>query len=452
MYNTLCIVLIVYATFAYSVTMTIQTNLNLQMQELSIADEDFINNCDYLQTDNDLDHTLGVSDDLNIIQLNIRGLIGKQQTLIQETASKNDNKKVDIYILCETWLTEHNHGMINIPNYLYIGKHRKNKRGGGVSILIHNSLTFKERPDIALPNTSDLETMFVEIKTNKGSLIVGSMYRPPHTYEKQFVTDYGLLLKQLKMEKRTDILIGMDHNMDLLKMSKHKQTQSFLDMNLDEDLLPAITKPTRITGHSSTLLDNIFISRRLQSSFISGIITTDLSDHLPTLVCLKDLRHETRTQKTIKYRSINKESIQKMNDELNSYNWMELLCNSNTEDAFNIFHNVLVESFNTCMPEKTKRVKNKTYMHEPWITKGIMRSMTKLKQLYIKMLKNKENTTDIEKYKNYRRILQQVKRKTKMHYYRSKCKEFKNDTRKLWSVINTITGRTKKKGNYYRES
>ena len=192
MYNTLCIALIiVYATYAYTVTMTIQTNLNLQMQELSIADKDFIDNCDYLQTDNDSDHTLGVSNDLNIIQLNIR----------------NPNKKVDIYILCETWLNEHNHGMINIPNYSYTGKHRKNKRGGGVGILIHNSLTFKERPDIALPSTSDLETTFVEIKTSKGSLIIGSMYRPPHTKEKQFVTDYGLLLKQLKMESRKDILV-----------------------------------------------------------------------------------------------------------------------------------------------------------------------------------------------------------------------------------------------------
>ena len=197
MYNILCIVLIVYATFAYAVTvtMTSQTNLNPHMQELSIDDENLIDNCDYLETENDLDHTLGVSDELNIIQLNIRGLIGKQQNLIQETTTNNGNKKVDIYILCETWLTEHNHGMINIPNYLYIGKHRKNKRGGGVGILIHNSLTFKERPDITIPTTSDLETMFVDIKTNRGNLIVGSMYRPPHTNEKQFVTDHGLLLK-----------------------------------------------------------------------------------------------------------------------------------------------------------------------------------------------------------------------------------------------------------------
>ena len=87
MYNILCIVLIVYATCAYviTVTKTSQTNLNPYMQELSTDDEDLIDNCDYLETENDLDHTLGVSDDLNIIQLNIRGLIGKQKNLIQET-------------------------------------------------------------------------------------------------------------------------------------------------------------------------------------------------------------------------------------------------------------------------------------------------------------------------------------------------------------------------------
>ena len=321
MYNILLTLLIIaHAIYACTITMTNQTNLDLQMQKLSIVDKDFFDNCNYLETDNDLDHTLGVSDDLNIIQLNIRGLIGKQQALIQETAPKNPNKKVDIYILCETWLNEHTNSMINIPNYSYIGKHRKNKKGGGVGILIHDTLTSKERSDIVLPCTSDLETIFVEIKTSKGSLIIGSMYRPLHTKEKQFVTDYASLLTQLKREIGKDILIGMDHNMDLLKMAKHKHTQSFLDLNLEEDLLPTVTKPTRITRHSSTLLDNIFISRRLQCSFISGILTTDLSDHLPTLICLRNLRYETKIQKTIKYRSINNENIQSMNEELKSYN------------------------------------------------------------------------------------------------------------------------------------
>ena len=290
MYNILWLLLfIVNAIYACTVTMT---NMDLQMKKLSIVDKDFIDNCDYFETDNNLDHTLGLNDDLNIIQLNIRGLIGKQQTLIQETTSKNSNKKIDIYILCETWLNEHNNGRINVPNYSYIGKHRKNKKGGGVGILIHNTLTHKKRSDIALPNTSDLESIFVEIKTRKGTLIIGSMYKPPCTKEKQFLIDYDSLLKQLKRENEKDILIGMDHNMDLLKMPKHKHTQGFLDLNLEEDLLPTITKPTRITEHSSTLLDIIFISRRLQCSFTSGILTTDMSDHLPTLLCLRDLRKD----------------------------------------------------------------------------------------------------------------------------------------------------------------
>ena len=69
----------------------------------------------------------------------------------------------------------------------------------------------------------------------------------------------------------------------------------------------------------------------------------------------KKFRYETKIQKTIKYRSINNENIQSMNKELKSYNWMELLCNSDTEVAFNTFHNILVGAFNTSMPEKTKR-------------------------------------------------------------------------------------------------
>ena len=285
--------------------------------------------------------------------------------MIQETTPNNLNKKIDIYILCETWLNEHNNSMIKIPNYSYIGKHRKNKKGGGVGILIHNTLTYKERLDIQSSNTSYLESLFVEVKTRKGNLIIGSMYRPPHTNEKNFLSDYGLLLKQLKMEPKKDILIGMDHNMDLLKTSKHKHTQSFLDMNLDEDLLPTITKPTRISEHCATLLDNIFLSRRLQCLFVSGILLTDISDHLPVLVCLRDLRHETKVHKTLNYRVINDENIQDMNEELQTYNWNELLVGLNTNDSFNVFHDILVGAFNTHMPEKTKRISNKPCKHEP---------------------------------------------------------------------------------------
>ena len=59
------------------------------LKTLDITDEDFVDNCNYLDYETDLDSLLGSKDDLNIAQINIRGLIGKQSSLIQETTPDN---------------------------------------------------------------------------------------------------------------------------------------------------------------------------------------------------------------------------------------------------------------------------------------------------------------------------------------------------------------------------
>ena len=38
-------------------------------------------------------------------------------------------------------------------------------------------------------------------------------------------------------------------------------------------------------------------------------------------------------------------------------------------------------------------------------------------------------------------MLQKIKRKAKINHYQEKCLRYKNETRKLWDVINTITGK-----------
>ena len=45
-------------------------------------------------------------------------------------------------------------------------------------------------------------------------------------------------------------------------------------------LVPLITKPTRITAHSATLIDNIFTNNTNVLSK-NGLIISDLSDHFP---------------------------------------------------------------------------------------------------------------------------------------------------------------------------
>ena len=71
-----------------------------------------------------------------------------------------------------------------------------------------------------------------------------------------------------------------DFNVDLLQYDKHNATNNFIDQLYSLGLHPLITRPTRITSHSNTLIDNIFTTSL--SNIQSGLIINDISDHLPT--------------------------------------------------------------------------------------------------------------------------------------------------------------------------
>ena len=350
-----------------------------------------------------------------------------------------------MFILNETWITKSNEHLVNIPNYNYVGKHRTYKKGGGVGFLVHNELHYKTKTDIKLAYESDLEYHFIELKTKKRNMILGSMYRPPQSKEKAFLKDYEKLIGCIADLKDKDLVIGIDHNMDLLKASKHTNTQKFLDYNLGMNMLPVITKPTRITDTSATLIDNILISNKLQCDYEPGIIISDLSDHLPTALKLKNVKQDMRQTQTTTYRTITPETIKLLNEDLKEYQWEEILKPLGTDEAFNALQNVLKTHMDKHMPLKTKKRTNRQQMKEAWIIKGIEKSMKKQKQLYIRHISKNATENDHKKYKEYRGMLQRIKRNAKITHYQKKCIDFKNETKKLWEIINTMIGRTRSK-------
>ena len=91
------------------------------------------------------------------------------------------------------------------------------------------------------------------------------------------------------------ICILGDMNIDLLKHHTHHQTSRYLDMLYSHDLLPVITKPTWITSnHTATLIDHIYTNT--VNGLVSGILTIDISDHLPVFcmvaIKLKQQKHQ----------------------------------------------------------------------------------------------------------------------------------------------------------------
>ena len=89
------------------------------------------------------------------------------------------------------------------------------------------------------------------------------MYRPPNTNISDFLEIFRYQMNKINNTKR-ECIIGLDHNLDLLKQSRHPKTREFLECILDQNLLPTITKPTRISKTSATLIDNILLSKKLQ--------------------------------------------------------------------------------------------------------------------------------------------------------------------------------------------
>ena len=118
---------------------------------------------------------------------------------------------------------------------------------------------------------------------------MGSTYRPPNGKEGNFVNEISELNHKIKSEKK-EMILGMDHDLDLLKSSEHKMTQSFLNCLLEHDMLPTIMRPTRITHTTATLINNIFVSSKLYRDFESALILNDMSDHLPVLTLLKQTK------------------------------------------------------------------------------------------------------------------------------------------------------------------
>ena len=131
------------------------------------------------------------------------------------------------------------------------------------------------------------------------------------------------MLNILKLEKK-DIILGMDHNLDLLKSNNHPETQTFIDLNFDNNLFPCITRPTRITNTLATLIDNTFISENLHKSFDSCVLTHDISDHLPSLINIHNYTNKTSDFLEFESRSLTKEKILDIRTHLYNTDWSVL--------------------------------------------------------------------------------------------------------------------------------
>ena len=169
-------------------------------------------------------------------------------------------------------------------------------------------------------------------------------------------------------------------------------TQNFIELNLDSNLLPCITRPTRITKSN------------LQGKQDSKIIITDISDHFPSIVTISGNILEKKQKIEIISRKINDKTIQVITDVLAGHDWESDLCNEDVNSNFTLFHDRLLSTLNKMAPECKIKLTKKQSKREPWIGPSLLKCCTKQCKYFKQALKSKGDF-HWERYKEYKKYL-----------------------------------------------
>ena len=144
-----------------------------------------------------------------------------------------------------------------------------------------------------------MESTFIEILLpDKSNFIIGTVYKDPPMKQYSFNTSFSQLLQKIKRENKKTIITG-DFNLNLLNYAKNIGTFEFLESVFSSNFTPQINFPTRITGTSSTIIDNILINSQ-ENVYTSGNLTISISDHLPQFTIIENLLSYTLVKKDLK--------------------------------------------------------------------------------------------------------------------------------------------------------
>ena len=140
-------------------------------------------------------------------------------------------------------------------------------------------LDFVRRYDFEF-NVENCETCFIELisQDKNKNIIVGIIYRHPHNNFDDFFWSLQSVTETI-FKKYNLILLG-DTNIDVSVGTTVSQAKIYQDLPLGLDVKKLISRPTRNTSESETIMDYI-LTNLPYDLLISGIVLSDITDHLP---------------------------------------------------------------------------------------------------------------------------------------------------------------------------
>ena len=340
--------------------------------------------------------------------------------------------------------------MFKLPNYNFVYTCRKRGKGGGIGIYIHERHRFNIINDLSLFEDNLFESLTIKIDTDqKKSFNISCVYRPNTPIQGMstndqldyFIDKMSNLQATMSSYRGDSFIIG-DFNLDLLKFETHIKTNEFIENSLTNGFLPLITKPTRVTHASCTLIDNI-LSNTCNNTLESGVILNSISDHFPIFHVTCQTQKKEKPKSFIS-RDITTEKINQFNEMLSMNIWENVLNDLNPQSSFDKFYEEFDSAFNLYFPIREVRFNKNIHKIEGFMTGGLMISRLKKLELGSIFSKNKTEENNIA-YTTYRDIYNKAIKDAKKIFYREQLDQNKDDLRKTWQTLRKVISKSNDK-------
>ena len=334
------------------------------------------------------------------------------------------------------------------------------KGGGLITYVSENVCTLNEyEPLDNLSNNSDPkegEFLFIKIKSCKKfskTVIIGNMYRSPSACPTTFISNLKCKLLKLGKLKNKLIVIGGDTNIDLIQHETDIHAQDLTEAMSSGGYAPIISRPTRITDHSATLIDHIY-TNTLHSVTSSGIVTLDISDHLGTYanILLKNahLNHQPtnysqKKQHSGDYRKFSEENLAKFKELISNETWSSVETTDGAQSKYDNFITTYNKHYDAAFPLVSNTGRKKQRVDpKPWILPWLEAACARKNDAYHTHIKS-PTTPNLIKYQKLKKFLTKHIKKAKLKYYTAYFNQHSDDSRKQWQMINTLINKRKRK-------
>ena len=259
------------------------------------------------------------------------------------------------------------------------------------------------------------------------SLVVCVVYRPPSCPVTCFAEDFVPRYSQALMLRKEVIITG-DLNCNLL--SNSPESHALKDLCTLLNLAQLISKPTRVTETTETLID-VMLTTNPDLLRRSDVCEITISDHF-LVYCILNLKLPKPRPTEITTRSYKNFNPETFNVDIGRVPWSTIDLFDQVDDKVDCFNNLFLGVLEQHAPLKTFKVRHSKV--SPVITPEI-KLLMKQRDGLLKLARQTVNSCDWESYRVLHRDVKTKIRQAEREYVRSEITANKENKTSIWKTV-----------------